>query len=951
MKRRSQLTIFLLLSVLLLSTCTGNRNSSGQVHNCHQKSLVIQAAFREGELSYFEQTALVRLDGSRPVNFYVGDVRGDSEHEIVVVTEDTIYLYTLNGKLIEARTFEEMNFGGGILSDIDGDGKLDIVLGSAGDKGVTIHAYSGVFTRLFEFLALHIYNAETKVHFFKEGRVYFSAHSPLLSSPKVIGAYDVEKDILQWEYYTGPAPIDIAANRDFTLLTISNRPTNTKGINRRETQVSDHSRHRASLYVLEPDGRVITQLSVGAEEQTAEFTENGISSLTSRLCDLDGNGKDELLIGMNRLSEFYRGKTALELRSLEGTLLHRHEFMPATELEFSFSTGDEQEEIAVLLKQQGRFYILDSSLQIKHEWLSPGLKAEGSLHCSGDFNGDGHIEHLLSIGNYLFILNSRSEPLFCTAFTADIHKALITVDRGGNPILLVHAESLHIFHIGEGGYGSATVHTNPPGAEIFVDGSKIDTPPERGVIHKLPAGELSFQARLQTHRSETHVVQIEAGDHVIVELELKEYREETESTAPQSWDIIAEMAPKQPINRWSDLALQSRIEKQEDEIFVFSGYRDLAGGPEKDLLFRVRGSPLYRTYSTDMKLLGQFRSPPDSFTMDCRSAWPDTKHDGKAEILFFRARKQELYLFNAEGRLLGYKKFFDLPDSLFRSHTVYKDGQLYIAVSSGYSEQPRGIMGVDIDSLEPGFFYPTAAMTTGLLITPDKKILPATYTPDNGSTITYPGGDTSNDSEYFVHIADMEGTHLSQSFKPSFEENNGHLRYFLADLETNGSKETFLLTGKTEYRSGTCLISALDTEIGSVSKPLFSGGDNTSMHIHSAARLEGRRLLTVFIGSPKELFLLSENFVPIRKFNLSERGYLSPQNWAFRDLNGDGSSEMLLLNDNFLSIYDLDFKLLYRIKSDDESGPFRNLILDDRGVDGKADIIIISEKAVSTYSY
>jgi hypothetical protein len=352
-----------------------------------------------------------------------------------------------------------------------------------------------------------------------------------------------------------------------------------------------------------------------------------------------------------------------------------------------------------------------------------------------------------------------------------------------------------------------------------------------------------------------------------------------------------------------------------------------------------------------MELLGQFEAPYGSYTMTSESAWSDTNLDGKMEILMFRQNSQELLLFTAAGKLSGYRKYLDLPDSLFRAHTVFQNGHLYIAISSGYSRQPRGIIGIERKNLLPGFFYPTAAMTTGLVITPDEKLLPTIYTPDNGSTITYSNGDIATDSEYFIHISDLDGRHLSQSFNPGLMENNGHLRFFFADLDNDGAKETYLYTGKTKYREGTCIIAELDTAAGSISETLFTAGYNTVMHILSMALLEGQQILAVFAGIPRELFLLGEDFVPVKKHEVSDPGYQNPRNWFFQDIDGDSTSEMILLNETSVSIYDLDFNLMFSIESDEHSGPFRNLLIDDRDGDGKTDIIIISDKAVSSYSY
>ncbi|MCF6336114.1 MAG: hypothetical protein L3J12_10265, partial [Spirochaetales bacterium] len=747
-----------------------------------------------------------------------------------------------------------MNFGSAILADIDSDSKKDIIIGSAQSKGVNIMAYSGVLEPVFNFLYSEIYNAETRIHFYNKGNIYFSAKSSLYIPPKIVGAYNIEKESISWNYFTGPAPLDIAANRDFTKLTISNTPKHRKGLIEDSKTVSDHSKFRSSIYVLDSSGTVSTQVSIGSEYAAGEFIKDGISSITERLYDLDGDGKDELIVGINRISDFYIGNAVLEIRGLTGEVINKKEFSPNTDLDFSIFHTEKGSNIAVLVKSKGELYILDKDLTTLNRWKPNDNFGSGVLQESGDFNGDGLIEHLITIGNHLFILDSELKVLFSTAFTSTIQKALFTPGTKSEPILIVQSNTIDLFHIGREETGSVSVFTIPPGADIYIDGQKLKTIPVSGILPPFQAGEVSFQAKIAGYSSKEQILNIETGQHYNLELKLENYTEKKEIPTRQRRDLEPVPAPDIPIKTWNKLKILNTYPKDPDDQLAAIGLIDFAGDSSGDLLFRNNSTHTYKIYDLSMNLLSQFQLPTGSYSTNIEIQHLDINNDSKSDLLINKRFNEEINIITAQGKFLYTKNIGQFPDSVIKSTYIHYNNNLYFVINSGYARHPRGMLGINPENNKISFFSPTAAAPTKLLLTPENILLASIHTPTNGSEITYSNGDTARDSEYYIYMTDLDGNHSNKSFNPKLKDNNGTLEYYLADLNMDNQKETYLVANKTNYYTGHSIIARLNMEKGTISEPLFTSGLNDQIYMHSVLKRNYNSVLAIYTRKPRILY-------------------------------------------------------------------------------------------------
>ncbi len=951
MKRKQLFLSFIVITASIVTGCSFFSKGNTATAPYWQKNGVTSFSFQKADLDLLQ--AYTSLDTSPDSSIYTGDVTGDAKKEIIIVSKNTIAIYSLTGKLIRKKTFEDTNFGSGTVADIDGDGKQDIILGCKKGKGIQILSYSGVLSELVNFIDSKIYNAETKIQFYKEGKIYFSTVSSLEIPPKIVGAYDISNNSLAWKYFTGPVPIDVAADRDFDKFTISNKPKSAKGLVLDKRTVSDHSKFQSSIYVLGINGKRKTQLSIGPEYRVGEFQDGGISSVAERFFDIDNNGTSELLVGINRVSDFYKGKAALEIRSLDGEIKARREFTPDTEIEYSFYKKRGNAVIAALLKQNRTFYLLDNKLSVKRERTFTEVTGIGTLQESGDFNGDGRMEYLLTIGSRLYLLGSDLKTIYSTAERTYIQKAFFVPDASGKAVLAVLSNTLTLYRIGKDKTGSVSLFTNPAGASIFMNRTLLDPTPESGLIAAIPAGTVTFQAKMDQYVSPVKKIKVKAGHHYEVTLNLEGYNDKVNSehlTFKQKKEISAAESPEIPLQKWENIHLSRKTEKEKNEKLM--ACKDYASNGEKDFLFYDLKRHILITRSSSMQLLGQASLPSDSYFILPDGAALDINADGKEDLLTYSRKSSAFSVYSAAGKLLAHKCLGHFPNTRMNHALINQGGMLYINFVTGYVQQPRGIMVIDLyHRSRIHSFFPIAANPIGLLLTGGGTILPDIHTPSNGAAVTYPNGDTANDSEYYVYMMDKDGNPLPESFNPSFKDNNGTLFYYAADLNNDGKQEVYMIANKTNYYTGTTRLVRINVLKGSISKTFFSPGKNKKISIQALVTTKNKRLLAVYQYKPGELYLLDSNFTIERKYDMDSRGFANPGKWLFTDINGDGISEMFFWRDDGLFIYSPDFKLLFSITKGFGEDPLKNVIVNDINNDGKAEIILFSDNAVSVYNY
>ncbi len=947
--KRSRIIFLILIAILAAVTGCSFFSRADVSSRSYQKSGVNPVQFKKSSLKFSLEHSDPDLKSA--TGLYHGDILGDSGEELIVVGKNYIRVYDLAGEVVESKQFDGVNFGSCVVVDVDEDGKKDIVIGSAEDKGVRILMYSGVLSPVSDFAYSKMYNGKTTIHFVKDGVVYFSAVSSLYIPPKITGAYDIAADSLLWEYYTGPVPVDMAADSGFTMFTLSNTPKSKKGLVLDERNVSDHSKYRSSIYVLNHDGEAGTQVSIGPEYKVGEFQDGGISSVTERFVDSDNDGVKELLVAVNRVSDFYRGNAELQLRLLDGDVLEKHEFSPGTEIDFSFYHTGKNLEIAVLLKQTGKMYILNGKLDVRKEAAIPDFEAEGTLQESGDYNGDGRMEYLVTAGRMLYILDSSLDPVFSMAADTAVKKAFLVPDSGGKPVLAVLSDDLCIYRVGSESSASISVFSDPPGADLYMNGVLLAPRPVSGLIKDIPPGKVSFQAKMGIFSSSVQTINLRGGEHYTLDLKLQDYADKENVPGKQAKEIVLFPDPESPLANWKDIHLVKKITKKKTEVFVRNSHRDLAGDSGKDFIFFDREKHLLKTVDSDMNLLCEFKIPADCYITDTGGVWPDIDGNGKAGMVVYKRKSYQLFIYAADGKLLRYKRLGWFPDTVMGKSLVDSRGMMIIDFNTGYVQQPRGIMGVDLNSMKIGFFYPTAANPIGLLRTGGEMILSDIHTPSNGCKIIYPNGAEADDSEYFVYMMDENGNPAENSFNPDLEGNNGQIFYYSADMDLDGNHEIYFIADKTNYYTGKTEVRRLDIDTGKLSGPLFSPGNNLKIFFHSMVKKEGKQLLAVYQSSPRILYFLDSGFKTKMKYDMAERDFPSPYRWFFADLNSDGNSEMFLWNKTGLYIYDLDFNQIAVIGTDRKESVLANVIVSDLNSDGKDEITLVYDDTISIYSY
>ena len=124
MKNKISLLFFVVLVSVSFTGCSFMNRSKQQDIASWQMSKVNPELFNKRNLEYLQKNTTINPVLYASSSVYSGDVSGDEENEIVVISKDTIYIYNLAGNLLQEKTFEDMKFGGGILADIDEDSAL-----------------------------------------------------------------------------------------------------------------------------------------------------------------------------------------------------------------------------------------------------------------------------------------------------------------------------------------------------------------------------------------------------------------------------------------------------------------------------------------------------------------------------------------------------------------------------------------------------------------------------------------------------------------------------------------------------------------------------------------------------------------------------------------------------------------------------------------------------------
>ena len=298
----------------------------------------------------YEELAIAGLDEAWTLEehgsidgFVAGDFVGDAASEIALMTGDTVLIYDLLGQRRGAFVPADGTVEPAFASDVDQDGKDDLVFGGrrSGSARVVITRGDGTVVRDTAIQAM--FEADTHPRFHRDGTIYFHAASRVHVSPKIVGAYDVLADRTEWITNVAGVPTALSLGHDGRLAVSSFAVSRDRDDEQFPlSYAGEHS--QTGLVVLDAAGDVARYEAVGPRTVDGEFVEQGVAALDVYVVDGDADdaaGAPTLLTVRQRFSDLFEGPTELTLRDASGDITARFRGDPETKAEIAvFRIGE-----------------------------------------------------------------------------------------------------------------------------------------------------------------------------------------------------------------------------------------------------------------------------------------------------------------------------------------------------------------------------------------------------------------------------------------------------------------------------------------------------------------------------------------------------------------------------------------------------------------------------------
>ena len=141
-------------------------------------------------------------------SIFTGDCRGDSNVEIILASENSILIYSKDGELLLYKPLGYSFFNPSFLSDLDKDGKEDLVLGTVSASPNRILAINGMGHTISSFREEKSYHDFSSIdpQFVLNGKIYALARPADDESARGILCFDSFSMKLLWTFYT-PDPL------------------------------------------------------------------------------------------------------------------------------------------------------------------------------------------------------------------------------------------------------------------------------------------------------------------------------------------------------------------------------------------------------------------------------------------------------------------------------------------------------------------------------------------------------------------------------------------------------------------------------------------------------------------------------------------------------------------------------------------------------------------------
>ncbi len=318
----------------------------------------------------------------------VGDLDDDGKLEIVATAGSALLVYSGSGELQQRIKLPHPCFLA-MLEDADGDGALEMFLGSSG-RGFSSYVYRRDGALLKSFAGRHAGGEDVTMRpiALVRDKLLVGYNAGYARTPRGVAAVDYESGTELWYYQIGPANGNYSVadmEGDGNLDVVMSSYTVHNGASGNQTTDGD-------LYLI-----VVDENGIGKTTTPYLAASNGGAEHV--FADLDGDGRMEVLGFKGHDPIYYPGTSSIQSFGHDGRVIQsfsgpRDNGWSGSSFAGSFAIADldadHQLEIVATALPSLQTYVLDRNLVVKHE-----AKTQGEVKLVGDLNGDGFGEIVL----------------------------------------------------------------------------------------------------------------------------------------------------------------------------------------------------------------------------------------------------------------------------------------------------------------------------------------------------------------------------------------------------------------------------------------------------------------------------------------------------------------------------------------------------------------------------
>jgi len=375
-----------------------------------------------------------------------GDVTGNGHLELIYVSRDQLKIYDSTGKLLHTVTLGSSSCSVSMLEDINGDGALDIGIGTGGTSDLKTYFYDGEGNLLKTFSKNAGSDCSMRpAGLLGNGDFIVSLNAGYRHSDMYRGfaVYDKETGSEKWSYKVGPA-FGITSIADFDgdgMLDFANEAytvhngCNADGYNNNGTMTTD-----GDIWLIVVDKQ-------GNEKFSRKYSSPSDGSSRHHFVDLNHDGVMEIVGFEGHDPNYYHGTSEIHLFDQNGEITHT--FAGSENAGWSFTItdidGDGKDEVIASNYPGGQtLYVLDHNLAMQNS-----AEIAGRVQLSCDLNGDGDIEVvLLDDDGNLKVVNKNLQVL--NTINVGSHGTVIAGDLDQNGIVelicMTRDHGIHVFN-------------------------------------------------------------------------------------------------------------------------------------------------------------------------------------------------------------------------------------------------------------------------------------------------------------------------------------------------------------------------------------------------------------------------------------------------------------------------------------------------------------------------